>query len=183
MGQNTTKEKMKELTVGFVPLCDSAPLIIASEFGFFERHGLRIRLSREVGWASLRDKLLYGGLEAAHALAPMVFAATAGLGSPAIPCLTGLVINLHGDAITLSSSLLRNENWQDDLADSQQPLVIGIPFPYSAHYFISRAWLRGLKPYLERNTQFVVVPPPQMAENLRAGHLHGYCAGEPWNSM
>src|SRR5205809_5446731 len=98
MGQKNTKEKMKELRIGFVPLCDCAPLVVASEFGFFEKHGLRVKLSREIGWASLRDKLLYGALEAAHALAPMVFAATAGLGSPAVPCLTGLVINLHGNA-------------------------------------------------------------------------------------
>jgi ABC-type nitrate/sulfonate/bicarbonate transport system substrate-binding protein len=31
--------------------------------------------------------------------------------------------------------------------------------------------------------QFVVVPPPQMPLNLKAGHLDGYCVGEPWNSI
>jgi len=30
---------------------------------------------------------------------------------------------------------------------------------------------------------FVVVPPPQMAANLKAGNLDGYCVGEPWNSL
>jgi ABC-type nitrate/sulfonate/bicarbonate transport system substrate-binding protein len=28
----------------------------------------------------------------------------------------------------------------------------------------------------------VVVPPSQMVAHLRAGHLDGFCAGEPWNS-
>ena len=183
MGHKSTKEKMKELRVGFVPLCDCAPLVVASELGFFEKHGLRVKLSREIGWASLRDKLLYGELEAAHALAPMVFAATAGLGSPAVPCLTGLVINLHGNAITLSTSLQRNERWQEEMARGQQGLVLGIPFLYSSHHFIARAWLRGLNQDVERKARFVVVPPAQMPENLRAGHLHGYCVGEPWNSI
>jgi ABC-type nitrate/sulfonate/bicarbonate transport system substrate-binding protein len=27
------------------------------------------------------------------------------------------------------------------------------------------------------------VPPPQMTANLKAGHLDGFCAGEPWNSV
>ncbi len=29
----------------------------------------------------------------------------------------------------------------------------------------------------------MVVPPPQMAANLKAGNLDGYCVGEPWNSV
>jgi nitrate/nitrite transport system ATP-binding protein len=40
---------------------------------------------------------------------------------------------------------------------------------------------QGLNP--ARDAQFVVVPPPQMATNLKASHLDGYCSGEPWNSV
>jgi ABC-type nitrate/sulfonate/bicarbonate transport system substrate-binding protein len=187
MGQKSTKQKINELRLGFVPLCDCAPLVIASELGLFEKYGLRVKLSREIGWASLRDKLLYGELEAAHALAPMVFAATAGWGSPPVPCLTGLVLNLHGNAITLAASLIENGKdaggCPENLLRGKDRLVLGIPFLYSAHYFIARAWLRGLGGAIERKTQFVVVPPPQMPQNLKAGHLDGYCVGEPWNSV
>jgi ABC-type nitrate/sulfonate/bicarbonate transport system substrate-binding protein len=28
-----------------------------------------------------------------------------------------------------------------------------------------------------------MVPPPQMVPNLNAGHLDGFCVGEPWNSV
>jgi ABC-type nitrate/sulfonate/bicarbonate transport system substrate-binding protein len=38
----------------------------------------------------------------------------------------------------------------------------------------------GIQP--DRDAHIVVVPPPQMPINLKAGHLDGYCAGEPWNS-
>jgi ABC-type nitrate/sulfonate/bicarbonate transport system substrate-binding protein len=34
-----------------------------------------------------------------------------------------------------------------------------------------------------RDAHFVVVPPPQMPVNLKAGHLDGYCVGEPWNAV
>jgi ABC-type nitrate/sulfonate/bicarbonate transport system substrate-binding protein len=31
--------------------------------------------------------------------------------------------------------------------------------------------------------QVVIVPPSQVYANLRAGHLDGYCVGEPWASL
>ena len=61
----------KELRLGFVPLTDCAPLVMAYEFGLFRNYGLRVRLYRELGWASIRDKIIHGDLEAAHALAAM----------------------------------------------------------------------------------------------------------------
>jgi len=186
MGQKN-KPGRKALRVGFVPLCDCAPLVMARELGLFEKYGLRVELSREIGWATLRDKILYGELEAAHALAPMVFAATLGWEFPPVACLTGLVLNLHGNAITLSASLFGkaedDDDWRGRLAAGKDRLVLGIPFLYSSHHFVARTWLRGLGLSAERRAQFVVVPPPQMPENLRAGHLDGYCVGEPWNSM
>jgi ABC-type nitrate/sulfonate/bicarbonate transport system substrate-binding protein len=39
----------------------------------------------------------------------------------------------------------------------------------------------GINP--DRDVRVVVVPPPQMAANLKAGHLDGFCVGEPWNSV
>jgi ABC-type nitrate/sulfonate/bicarbonate transport system substrate-binding protein len=67
---------------------------------------------RELGWATVRDKIIYGELEASHALAAMPMAATLGLGPIPCDCLTGLVLNLHGNAITLSNAL-----WQRGVRD------------------------------------------------------------------
>ncbi len=80
--------------------------------GLFRKYGLNVVLSRELGWASIRDKIVYGELEAAHALAGMPFAATLGLGSNRCDCVTALVLNLHGNAITLSHDL-----WQRGVRD------------------------------------------------------------------
>src|SRR4051794_19870741 len=95
---------LQPLRLGFVPLCDSAPFIMAKELGLFESYGLKVELSREAGWATIRDKILFGELDAAHALAPMVFAAGLGLKGPPTECITSLILNLHGNAITLSRS-------------------------------------------------------------------------------
>ena len=59
------------LTLGFVPLTSAAPLAVAAEKGIFARHGLDVRLSREASWASVRDKVATGMLDAAQMLAPM----------------------------------------------------------------------------------------------------------------
>src|SRR6266446_8141627 len=98
---------LPSLRLGFVPLTDCAPLIMAHELGLFRNHGLRVALSRELGWATIRDKVIHRELDAAHALASMPVAATLGLGSIRCDCLTGLVLNLHGNAITLSEELWR----------------------------------------------------------------------------
>ena len=49
----------KNLTLGFMPLTDSAPVIIAHEIGFFEKWGLNVTLTKQNSWATLRDKLHY----------------------------------------------------------------------------------------------------------------------------
>jgi ABC-type nitrate/sulfonate/bicarbonate transport system substrate-binding protein len=163
---------------------------MAQELGLFERYGVEVELSREVGWATIRDKILYSELDAAHATAPMVFAASLGLGSVAAPCLTGLILNLHGNAVTLSNRLwtvgVRDGGTLRDFIKQSRgdaPLVFGVVFRYSSHDFLLRKWLRthGIQP--DRDVRIVVVPPPQMASNLKSGNLDGYCVGEPWNSV
>lgn len=178
------------LRLGFVPLTDCAPLVMAHELGLFQRYGLRVSLHRELGWATIRDKVIYGELDAAHALAAMPLAATLGLGSIRCECLTGLVLNLHGNAITLSNDL-RKHGVSDGASLKQavsrlrreRTLIFGAVAPFSSHYFLLQRWLinSGIQP--ERDVRIVIVPPPQMVTNLKAGHLDGFCVGEPWNSV
>ena len=190
MNKKIQVASLRPLRVGFVPLTDCAPLVIAQELGLYRKHGLRVKLERELGWATVRDKIIHGELEAAHALAAMPVAATLGLGSIACDCLTALVLNLNGNAITLS-----NELWKRGVRDGEtlhveikrsfrdKILTFGAVFPFSSHRHLLRKWLasHGIDP--ERDVRIVVVPPPQMAANLKAGHLDGFCVGEPWNSV
>ncbi|MBI2497760.1 MAG: ABC transporter substrate-binding protein [Opitutae bacterium] len=180
----------RPLRVGFLALTDAAPLIAAQELGLFAAHGLRVELCREVGWATIRDKLIYGELDAAHALAPMLWAAQLGLDcAPADVC-TGLVLNLHGNALTLSERL-----WTAGVRDAatlrtealgrrgEHKLTFGVVFPFSSHHLQLRQWLRAARLDPERDVRIAVVPPAQMFRNLAAGTLDGYCAGEPWNTL
>jgi ABC-type nitrate/sulfonate/bicarbonate transport system substrate-binding protein len=187
MSNSTIKTRHRQiLRLGYVPLCDCAPLVMARELGLFEKHGLRVELCREVGWATIRDRIFYGELDAAHALAAMPMIASAGIGSVQVQCVTGLVINLHGNAITLSERLWTagveaGITLRQAEEGRREPFVFGIPQWFSAHHFVLLEWLASAN--LKRDVQLVVVPPPQMPANLKNGHLDGYCVGEPWNSV
>lgn len=176
------------LRLGFVPLVHAAPLFVARHLGLFRRHGLEVRLSQEVGWATIREKILGGELDAAQALAPLPLAMTLGLGSPRAECLTALVLAVHGDTIVLSRRL-----WQVSQGEphrlatprhsGRDPLTFGIVYPHSAQAFLLRRWAEqaGLVP--DSDYRLVVVPPQQMVAHLKAGHIDGACVGEPWGSL
>jgi ABC-type nitrate/sulfonate/bicarbonate transport system substrate-binding protein len=66
------------MRLGFVPLFDAAPLLVADALGLFETVGLRVALSPEGSWASIRDKLAFSALDGAHLLSPMPIALAAG---------------------------------------------------------------------------------------------------------
>ncbi len=178
------------LRLGFVPLVDSAPLVMAQELGLFAKHGLCVALSRELGWATIRDKIIYGELDAAHAPAALPFAANFGLGSDQCACVSGLVLNLQGNAITVSRKLwdrgvydaktLREEIFRNR---GRSTFTFGVVFSYSSHHFLLRQWLKsgGINPDVD--VRIVVVPPGQMFPNLKLGYLDGYCVGEPWTSV
>ncbi|MEY4918299.1 MAG: hypothetical protein RL616_2212 [Verrucomicrobiota bacterium] len=182
--------KKTALRVGFVPLTDCAPLVMAQELGLYKKYGLNVVLSRELGWATIRDKVIHKELDAAHALAAMPVAASLGLGSVPCDCLTALVLNLNGNAITLS-----NELWKRGVRDGktlreeiirsrrEKTYTFGAVFPFSSHRHLLRKWFsaHGIDP--ERDVRIVIVPPPQMVANLKAGNLDGFCVGEPWNSV
>jgi len=180
--------RQRSLRLGFVALCDCAPVVMAKELGLYSKYGIAVELTCEVGWATIRDKVIYGELDAAHAPAGLVVAANCGLGSIRSECLTGMVINLNGNAITLSETLWKRgvrdgKSLRNEVVPGEPAHVFGVVHAYSAHSFLLRNWLRGHGIIPERDVRLVVVPPAQVHANLKAGHLDGYCVGEPWNSL
>ncbi len=141
-------------------------------------------------WAgpTVREKILSGELDAAQALAPMPLAMSLGLNSPRLDCLTALVLTLHGNAVVLSRRLWSVTGGRPaDLArcsrQAAPPIVLAAVYPHSTQLYLLREWLTqaGLVP--DRDYRIVIVPPPQMVSHLKAGHIDGFCVGEPWASV
>lgn len=189
----------RRLRVGYMRLTDSAPLILAQEGGLYAAQGLEVELIREVSWANLRDRLVLGDLDAAQLLSPLPMMTTWGAGGLRAQLLTGLVLSLNGNALTVSTRLwseigvLCEDGLPDPLAASRrlcQRLATGAAVPtfatvhlFSMHTLQLRLWLQagGVDP--DQDVRIVVLPPEQMAESLARGIIDGYCVGEPWSTQ
>ncbi len=179
---------IRPVRIAFVPLVDCAPLIVAREMDMFSRHGVRVELSCEVGWATVREKLHYGQVDAAHAPAGMALALRLGLSAPRFRVVAPFVFNLNGNGITLSRDLwnrgARDANTLGKLVRStrQRCLTFGVVSRHSSHFFLLRGWLASGGIHPENDVRLVVLPPTQMVANLKAGLIDGFCVGEPWNA-
>lgn len=189
----------EHLTIGFLPLVDACLPILAHEHGFAEEEGLALTFQRDVSWATVLDRLLYGHSDAAHLIAPLAIATTLGRGRPAQPLATPFVLGLNGNAITMSAELAARVAEPGKLADpaalgaalareaqarkaAGRKLRFGVVHRYSSHNYMLRYWLAasGIRP--DEDVEIATVSPPFVAEAMAAGEIDGACVGEPWNS-
>lgn len=160
------------------------------ETGIFARYGLNVVLTRELGWASVRDKMFYGNLDASQAIAGIAFALGLGLSELRCEVAVPLILNLHGNAITLStefkpSEIGKGEGLQSYLTHSwkkDRPFTLAATHRYSSHHILLYQWLRRYGLSAPADVEIIFLPPPLMPRHLKAGHIDGYCVGEPWNS-
>ena len=97
------------IAIGLLRLTDSAPVIVAHEFGFFADEGVDAALSIEPSWANIADKLAYGALDAAVIVPPLALAVSLGLRGTAEPLVMPYVSSLGGNTITVASSLVEGD--------------------------------------------------------------------------
>ncbi|MGY4398158.1 ABC-type nitrate/sulfonate/bicarbonate transport system substrate-binding protein [Sphingomonas sp. UYAg733] len=188
------------LRIGFLPLVDAALPILAHELGFAEAEGIDLTLVRDMSWATVCDRLLYGHSDAAHLLAPLAISTTLGLGRPATPLSVPFVLGLNGNAITLRPDLAAQVTTIGGpgdvvaigakLADivrvakaDGKPLRFGVVHRYSSHNYMLRYWLVGCGIDPDGDVEIVTVAPPFAADALAGGEVDGICVGEPWNSV
>ena len=187
--------------VGFLPLVDAALPILARELGFAEEQGIDLQLMRDVSWATVRDRLLYGHSDAAHLIAPLAIATSLGLDRPAVPLSVPFVLGLNGNAITLTPELAKAvTEGKKGLAKPREAgkrlaaiiaeraaegkkIRLGVVHRFSSHNYMLRYWLAGSGVDIDEQVDIVTIAPPFAADALAAGEVDGICVGEPWNSV
>jgi ABC-type nitrate/sulfonate/bicarbonate transport system substrate-binding protein len=191
---------MIAMRIGFLPLVDAALPILARELGFAEEEGLSLDLVRDMSWATVLDRLLYGHSDAAHLVAPLAIATTLGLGRPAVPLSVPFVLGVNGNAITLAPDLaaqVTQPGAPGDIKvigaklavlartrrDAGRPLRLGVVHRYSSHHYMLRYWLMGCGLDPDADVQIATIAPPFAADALHAGEVDGICVGAPWNSV
>lgn len=185
------------LQLGYIPLCDAAPLIVAQELGFARTEGLDLDLTAEPSWATLRDRLALGHLDGAHMLAPLALASRLGLSGPPSDLIVPMQLSINGNAITLAQGLWDTMAPEGEapadiacafarVAEERRamgrPVTLGTVHPFSCHSYQLRLFAEagGLDPAAFRT---VVVPPQYSVETLARGLVDGFCAGAPWNDV
>jgi NitT/TauT family transport system ATP-binding protein len=189
-----------QLTIGFLPLVDACLPILALEQGFAEEEGLSLSMVRDVSWATVLDRLLYGHSDAAHLVAPLAIATTLGQGRPAQALSVPFVLGLNGNAVTMRTDLAREVGAPGELAEPSlvgeklahiararkfagKPLRFGVVHRHSSHNYMLRYWLASCGIVPDRDVEMTTVPPPFCADALESGDVDAICVGEPWNSV
>ncbi len=178
------------LEIGFVPLTACAPIAIAKEKGFFQKHGLdEVSLVRETSWRGIVDGIAGGYLDAAQMPSGLpMWMTLGGNGSVAgKPIVTALTMTRNGNAITLDRrfydrGIYTLGNFKELLkSTSNREHRMGVVHPSSMHNLLLRYWLAagGIDPDLD--VELKTIPPAQMVVDLKAGSIDGFCVGEPWN--
>ena len=177
----------KEVRIGFIPLTDCSSVVMAAVNKFDEKYGIKIIPTKEASWASVRDKLVNGELDAAHVLYGLVYGVQLGIGGPKKDMNVLMTLNQNGQAITLSNQL-KDKGATDGaalaklIAKKEREYTFAHTFPTGTHAMWLYYWLaeHGIDPFKDVKT--ITVPPPQMVANMRVGNMDGYCVGEPWGN-
>lgn len=178
----------RPVRIGFLPLVDCAPLVLASVLGLDRRHGVVFQLSRESSWAGVRDKLIGGTLDMAHALYGLVYGVQLGIGGPQRDLAVLMGLNRNGQGIVIG------RRWADAGVHGLATLAADVhrepgrrafaqTFPTGTHamwlyYALAAAGVHPL-----RDVKTVVLPPPQMVAALRRGQVDGVSVGAPWHRL
>lgn len=182
-----------EINIGFIPLLDCVAILWAEKKGYFQEQGLKVNLICETSWASLRDRLAYGFLDAAHCLSAMLPAAALGQDQLKANLKTPLVLSINQAFISLRQDLCYALDLppNSDEKFSSHKMVQALKenksvnlahvYKYSIHHFCLREWLALTDPDCARNFHMLTSPPPSMVKGIAQHVFDGFCVGEPWN--
>lgn len=188
------------ITIGYVPVNDCAPFAIAWKKGFFRKYGLTVNLSREASWATSRDGVIFGRLDAAPVVSGAVTNARIGAeGARHAPICAAMTIHRHGNAMTMNRAMwdFGLRPWYEYNGDleafgqqfrayfNRQPperkvwavVLSSAIYEYFVRYLSAAAGVDPLKEF-----RVIIVPPPQMVTNVRIGAMQAYMVAEPWNT-
>jgi nitrate/nitrite transport system substrate-binding protein len=184
--------------LGFIALTDASPLIIAKEKGYFEKHGMKdVEVLKQASWGTTRDNIVLGsdggGIDGAHILSPMPYLISEGkvTNGKKVPMYILARLNTNGQAISIANDFkdakigLKSDKLKEVFSKAKaggKDLKCAVTFPGGTHDLWMRYWLaaNGVDPNSDVST--IVVPPPQMVANMKAGNMQAFCVGEPWNA-
>ena len=169
--------------IGYLPITDATPLLVAHNNGLFEAEG--IQSERPVllrSWAQVIEAFISGQVNVIHLLSPMTVWARYG---SKVPAKVVAWNHVGGSGLTVAPGI------EDVKQLGGQS--IAIPFWYSIHNVVVQQLLRdsGLIPVSKaanasiaaNEVNLVVLPPSDMPPALASKRIAGYIVAEPFNAL
>ena len=188
----TISAQSDPVRLGFIPLTDCSPIVMAKELGLFKKYGVEVIVTKESSWANVRDKILTGELDGAHCLYSMPFSVYTGVGGKAgSEMKIAMMLNVNGQAITLSNDFCGKVGFKQmnkitpvvaAKLKAEKEVTFAMTFPGGTHDLWLRNWMSiaGLN---QKAVKIITIPPPQMVANMKVGNMDGFCVGEPWGGV
>ena len=167
--------------IGYLPITDAAPLLVAHARKLFEAEGLRTEKPRLFrSWAQVIEAFVAGQVNVIHLLSPATLWVRYGTRFPAKVVAWN---HVNGSAPTVAPGI----NSVSELGGK----TVAVPFWYSIHNVILQQLLQanGLVP-VNRNrdgikpneVNLVVMPPAEMVSALAGKSIAGFIVAEPFNA-
>ena len=178
----TQRGKEKPVRIGYLPITDAAPLLVAHARKLFEAEGLEVEQPRLFrAWPALTEAFMARQVDVVHILMPTAVLLRYGNRFPAKVVAWN---HTNGSAITVQPHIRSLQQ-----LGGQQ---VAIPFWFSVHNVILQELLRrqGMTPVLRPQGQrladnevgLVVMPPPDMVSALANRSIAGYIVADPFNA-
>ena len=170
------------LRVGYLPITDATPLLLAHGAGYYADEGLDVdRPTLLRSWPQVAEAFQSRQVDLVHLLMPMTVQIRFGQDLP-----LRIVAWNHtgGSALTVGNEV----DTIDDLAGT----TVAVPFWYSIHNIAVQMMFEdaGLTPIIEGDAsvadgtvKLVVMAPPDMPPALAAGSIAGYIVADPFNAL
>ncbi len=197
---NISPEQAPEVTkikLGFIPIVESAPLIIAKEKGFFAKYGMSdVEVSKQANWASARDNVTIGsdggGIDGGQWQMPMPHLLTEGIitGGKKVPMYVLAQLNTNGNGVAISNTHLGKgigldiknaaEYIRSFPSTNGRKFKAAYTFPNANQDFWIRYWLAsgGIDPDVD--IDLIAVPPAETVQGMRNGTMDAFSTGDPW---
>ena len=187
-----------KVQLGYIPIVESAPLIIAKEKGFFAKYGMtEVELAKQASWGSMRDNTEIGsgggGVDGGQYQMPMPHLITEGRitkGNQKIPMYVLAQLITHGNGIAVASkhqgkglelNLAKGgKGLFDQLKSSKTPFTAAYTFAQVNQDFWLRYWLAsgGVNP--DTDVKLIPVSAAQTVANMKTGTMDAFSTGDPW---
>jgi bicarbonate transport system substrate-binding protein len=187
-----------KITLGYIPIVESAPLIIAQEKGFFAKYGMTdVKVAKQANWGSARDNVEIGsaggGIDGGQWQMPMPYLISKGLitkNSTPIPMYILAQLNTQGNGIAIAAKhegkglgLKLEKAAHDyilDLKKAGTPFKAAYTFPKANQDLWIRYWLAANNINPDADVELLTVPAAQTVANMKTGSMDGFSTGDPW---